>query len=48
MFERFTERARQVVVEAQHEARDLGHASIATEHFLLGCSRWKKVSLLGC
>lgn len=37
MFERFTERARQVVVLAQEEARTLHHDYIGTEHILLGC-----------
>jgi hypothetical protein len=36
MFERFSERARQVVVLAQEEARELGHAFIGAEHLLLG------------
>jgi catechol 2,3-dioxygenase-like lactoylglutathione lyase family enzyme len=36
VFERFTERARQVVVLAQDEARRLGHGSIGVEHLLLG------------
>ena len=36
MFERFTDRARRVVVLAQKEARDLGHNYIGTEHILLG------------
>jgi ATP-dependent Clp protease ATP-binding subunit ClpA len=36
MFERFTVRARRVVVLAQEEARDLGHDYIGTEHLLLG------------
>jgi hypothetical protein len=36
MFERFTERARQVVVLAQEEARALRHNYIGTEHILLG------------
>src|SRR5689334_4674262 len=36
MFERFTERARQVVVLAQDEARRLSHNYIGTEHILLG------------
>ena len=36
MFERFTERARQVVVMAQVEGRGLGHNYIGTEHILLG------------
>src|ERR687893_2863018 len=39
MFERFTERARQVVVLAQEEARSLGHNYIGTEHILLGLVR---------
>jgi ATP-dependent Clp protease ATP-binding subunit ClpC len=39
MFERFTDRARRVVVLAQEEARGLGHAYIGTEHLLLGLIR---------
>jgi ATP-dependent Clp protease ATP-binding subunit ClpC len=39
VFERFTERARQVVVLAQDEARTLGHSYIGTEHVLLGLLR---------
>ena len=39
MFERFTERARQVVVLAQEEARELKHNYIGTEHILLGLLR---------
>src|SRR5215475_13093985 len=39
MFERFTERARRVVVFAQEEARDLNHDYIGTEHLLLGLMR---------
>jgi ATP-dependent Clp protease ATP-binding subunit ClpA len=39
MFERFTERARHVVVFAQEEARGLGHPHIGTEHLLLGLFR---------
>jgi ATP-dependent Clp protease ATP-binding subunit ClpC len=39
VFERFTERARQVVVLAQDEARALGHGYIGTEHILLGILR---------
>src|SRR5918996_3897711 len=39
MFERFTERARQVVVLAQDEARRLKHNYIGTEHILLGLLR---------
>ena len=36
MFERFTERARKVVVKAQDEARFLKQNYIGTEHILLG------------
>ncbi len=39
MFERFTERARDVVVLAQQEARELKHNYIGTEHILLGLLR---------
>jgi ATP-dependent Clp protease ATP-binding subunit ClpC len=35
MFERFTDRARRVVVMAQEEARMLNHSYIGTEHILL-------------
>src|SRR5437867_12104000 len=36
MFERFSDRARRVVVLAQEEARMLNHNYIGTEHILLG------------
>jgi ClpA/ClpB-like protein len=36
MFERFTDKAREVVVLAQDEARRLGHSEVGTEHLLLG------------
>ena len=36
MFQRFTDRARRVVVAAQEEARMLGHNHIGSEHLLLG------------
>ena len=36
MFERFTTAAREVVINAQQEARRLGHPFIGTEHVLLG------------
>jgi ATP-dependent Clp protease ATP-binding subunit ClpC len=39
MFERFTDRARRVVVLAQEEARMLRHDYIGTEHILLGLVR---------
>jgi ATP-dependent Clp protease ATP-binding subunit ClpC len=36
MFERFTDRARRVVVQAQEEARTLDHNYVGPEHLLLG------------
>src|SRR6476646_1745220 len=39
MFERFTDRARRVLVLEQEEARLLGHNYIGTEHILLGLIR---------
>jgi len=39
VFERFSDRARQVVVDAQDEARKLRHNYIGTEHILLGLLR---------
>ena len=39
MFERFTDRARRVVVWAQEEAGTLKHDYIGTEHILLGLLR---------
>ena len=39
MFERFTDRARRVLVLAQEEARFLGHKFLGTEHLLLGLIR---------
>ena len=39
MFERFTDRARRVLVLAQEEARRLGQHFIGTEHILLGLIR---------
>jgi len=36
MFERFTDRARRVIVLAQEEARMLGHDYVGPEHVLLG------------
>ncbi|HZC14755.1 MAG TPA: Clp protease N-terminal domain-containing protein [Thermoleophilaceae bacterium] len=38
-FERFTRRARQVVVLAQEEAETLGHRRVGTEHLVLGLLR---------
>jgi ATP-dependent Clp protease ATP-binding subunit ClpA len=39
VFERFTEKARRVVVLAQEESRELGHDHIGTEHLLLALIR---------
>lgn len=39
MFERFSRPARQVVVEAQEEARSLGHDRVGTEHLMLAVLR---------
>ena len=39
MFERFTDRARRVLVLAQDECRELGHNYLGTEHILLGLIR---------
>ena len=39
MFERFTDRARRVMVEAQAEARTRGHDCVDTEHLLLALVR---------
>ncbi len=36
MLNRFTERAKQVLVLAQKEAQNFGHAYVGTEHLLLG------------
>jgi ATP-dependent Clp protease ATP-binding subunit ClpC len=44
VFERFTERARQVVVLAQDEARGLKHNYIGTEHLLLGLLREEELA----
>lgn len=35
MFERFTKAAREIVINAQEQARNLGHGRIGTEHLLL-------------
>jgi ATP-dependent Clp protease ATP-binding subunit ClpC len=36
MFERFTPRARRIIIDAQQVAKDLGHPYIGTEHMVLG------------
>src|SRR3981189_1226721 len=43
MFERFTDRARRVVVLAQEEARMLNHNYIGTEHILAGRLRGEEI-----
>src|SRR6266508_1887257 len=47
VFERFTERSRQVVVLAQDEARMLNHDHIGTAHLLLGLMRDRVRAVLG-
>lgn len=39
MFRRFTQRARNAVIHAQEEARELRHPAVGTEHILLGLLR---------
>jgi len=39
MFERFTRRARRVIILAQEEAKRLNHSAVGTEHILLGIIR---------
>lgn len=39
MFERFTTQARSVVVGAQQEAHEIGHAKVGTQHVLLAIAR---------
>ena len=39
MFERFTTQARAVVIDAQNEARELGHRRVGTQHVLLAMAR---------
>lgn len=39
MFEKFTDQARGVVTQAEHEARRLGHYYVGTEHLLLSLIR---------
>src|SRR5918998_4128038 len=46
-FERFTRRARQIVVLAQEEAEALGHTRVGTEHLLLGLLRSEDEAVAG-
>ncbi len=39
MFRKFTQRARNAVLHAQEEAKQLNHPAIGTEHILLGLLR---------
>ncbi len=43
MFERFTERARRVIILAQDEAKRLNHSAVGTEHILLGIVREREL-----
>jgi ATP-dependent Clp protease ATP-binding subunit ClpA len=47
VFDRYSEEARQVVVLAQEEARELRHNYIGTEHLLLGLLRLPRDSVVG-
>jgi len=47
MFERFTDQARRVVVQAQEESRLLNHNYIGTEHLLLGVLRERGTASAG-
>ncbi|MDH7497616.1 MAG: ATP-dependent Clp protease ATP-binding subunit [Syntrophomonadaceae bacterium] len=39
MLRRFTQRAQRAIINAQEEAREMGHAAVGTEHILLGLIR---------
>ncbi len=46
MFEKFTERARQVILQAREEALDLGHSYLGSEHILLALIKDEDVPTL--
>ena len=46
MFEKFTERARQVILQAREEALDLGHSYLGSEHILLALIKEEDVPTL--
>ncbi|RLJ71059.1 ATP-dependent Clp protease ATP-binding subunit ClpC [Hydrogenivirga caldilitoris] len=46
MFEKFTERARQVILQAREEALDLGHSYLGSEHILLALIRDEDIPTL--
>jgi ATP-dependent Clp protease ATP-binding subunit ClpA len=48
MFNRFTERARKVIILAKEEARRFNHDYIGTEHILLGLFMRARVSQRPC
>jgi len=48
MFERFTERARKVILLAKEEARKYNHDYVGTEHILLGLLKEGKVLQRPC
>src|SRR5947209_18783078 len=47
LFERFSDRGREVIVAAQEEAVRLGHSYIGSEHLLLGVARQARSGLPG-
>ena len=46
MFEKFTERARQVILQAREEALDLGHSYLGSEHILLALIKEEDIPTL--
>lgn len=46
MFEKFTERARQVILQAREEALELGHSYLGSEHILLALLRDEDIPML--
>ncbi len=46
MFEKFTERARQIILQAREEALELGHSHLGSEHILLALIREEDVPSL--
>ncbi len=46
MFEKFTERARQVILQAREEALELGHSYLGSEHILLALIREEDIPTL--
>ncbi len=46
MFEKFTERARQVILQAREEALDLGHSYLGSEHILMALIKEEDIPTL--